>query len=363
MTSEPHPYPGSTEYMAAWRHTRWLRFALPLIMLAFASVFIVLAHWTEDEPWRNPIWVAEILIFSLLGPLAFFLGLSYVERLLTNLRRAHIDIARLNHELEQKVAARTTELEEANLRLIEMDRVKSDFISLVSHELRTPLSTLNGGLEIALQHDENLPPKVQRTLHLLLTETARLTEFVQTILDTSQLEAGKLRLNCGPVAVKPMLRQATDMVLGADAGRVVWHIPADVPPIWVDEVYTEEAVRNLLLNAQKYTPPHSPIELTVTVEERRLCICVTDHGPGIPPEEQRLVFDRFARAQQRNGDQPYGWGLGLYFARMLLEAQGGDLNVESPVHANPAAPGCRFIMTLPLAEEEVILDDGAFAFD
>jgi phosphoserine phosphatase RsbU/P len=363
MISGANLLPESTVYMITWRRVRWLRFALPLIMIALAFIFILWVHWSDGYPWNDPVWVAEIIIFSLLGPCAFFLGLSYVERLLRNLHQAHMDIALLNQDLEEKVVARTAELEQANLRLVEMDQMKSDFVSLVSHELRTPLSTLNGGLEVALQHEENLPPKARRILHLLLGETERLTDFVQTILDTSQLEAGKLHLNCGAVAVKPMLQQAVDVVIGPDTGRVVWQVPADVPPIWVDETYTEEALRNLLRNAHKYTPPQSPIELKVTVEDRRLCVCVTDYGPGIPVDQHQLVFERFARIPNNgDGDQPRGWGLGLHFARTLLEAQGGDLGLHSPVHANPETPGCRFMMTLPLAEEEV-LPNGVLALN
>lgn len=235
--------------------------------------------------------------------------------------------------------------------------MKSDFVSLVSHELRAPLATLNGGLEVALQYPAQLPVKAQRVLQLLLTETARLTKFVQTMLDVGQLEAGKLRVYCGPVALKPLLRQAVAVTLGADAERVVWQLPPDVPPIWADETYTEEIVRNLLRNAQKYTPPGSPIELKVTVEQNELCLCVTDYGPGIPAERQAQVFERFGRVppSERQGDQPRGWGLGLYFAQMLLAQQGGSLTLESPVHDDPDALGSRFVLLLPLAQTEEAL--------
>ncbi len=357
MAAGPSPTPGPNEYLTTWRHIRWLRFALPLMMSATAASFELWAHSHDGHTWSDLVWITELLLFAILGPLAFFLVLSYVDRLLLRLHKANADIALLNQELEQKVAERTTELEQANLRLQEIDQMKSDFVSLVSHELRAPLATLNGGLEVALQHKENLPPRAQRILHLLLGETERLTDFVQTILDTSQLEAGKLHLNCGAVAVKPMLQQAVNVVIGPGSTRVIWELPADVPPIWVDEIYTEEALRNLLRNAHKYTPAHSPIELSVAVEDRRLCICVTDYGPGIPAEQQKHVFERFGRAADNEyGDQPRGWGLGLHFARTLLEAQGGAIELQSPAHANPAAPGCRFKLVLPLAEEEVITD-------
>jgi two-component system sensor histidine kinase KdpD len=165
------------------------------------------------------------------------------------------------------------------------------------------------------------------------------------------------------VAVKPLLHHALDLVFGPDDPRIVWQVPADIPPVMVDEIYTEQVVRNLLRNAQKYAPPQSPIELSVAVEAQRLCIGVTDHGPGIPAGQQTRVFERFARLSQGKGDRPPGWGLGLYFARALMEAQGGTLTLHSPVHADPAAPGSRFLICLPIAQEILAEETAAVAAD
>jgi signal transduction histidine kinase len=294
----------------------------------------------------------------MIGPLAVYLVLTYVDRILHELDRARVETAAINQDLEQKVAQRTAALEagnielaEANLRLREVDQMKSDFVALVSHELRAPLATLNGGLELARQYEDSLPTKAKRVLQLLANETQRLTLFVQTMLDISHLEHGKLQLNCGPVAVKPMLDRAAGVVMGNEPERLVWRLPADLPPILADEVYAEQAVRNLLRNAQKYTPVQTPVEVSATVHERTLQICVTDHGPGIAPAEQTQIFERFYRSPN-GGERGAGWGLGLYFARALTEAQGGQLTVQSPVYAQSDKPGARFTLTLPIAEEE-----------
>jgi signal transduction histidine kinase len=264
----------------------------------------------------------------------------------------------MNLGLEQLVMERTADLQtsnaglaQANRQLHQLDEMKSEFVALVSHELRAPLATLNGGLEVALQHPEDLPLRARRVLDLVMGETLRLTQFVQTILDVSQLEAGKLRLNCGPLAVQPMLRRAVEIVFGPDEPRIVWQIPTSLPPAWGDEVYAEEAVRNLLRNAQKYTPPRSLIELAATQDGQVMRVCITDHGPGIPAAAQGKIFERFYRVGQGGENAPQGWGLGLHFARSLLMAQGGSLSIESPAHADPDAPGARFILELLIAEE------------
>jgi signal transduction histidine kinase len=353
------PLPVVSGHAANLKYTRILRYALPLSLFLVATAFEMWEHWVRHNSLAvDPQGLLEVFIFGVAGPLAVYAALTYVERLIHTLDRANSNIASLNRDLERKVTERTGELQLANLRLRELDQAKSDFVSMVSHELRAPLATLNGGLEVALQFESSLPPKAQRILHLLLDETARLTSFVQTILDVSQLETGRLQLNCGPVAVKPLLHHALDLVFGPEDPRIVWHAPADIPPVMVDEIYTEQVVRNLLRNAQKYAPPQSSIELSVAVEAQRLCIGVTDHGPGVPAGDQARVFERFARLPQGKGDRPPGWGLGLYFARALVEAQGGTLTLQSPVYADPAAPGSRFLICLPI-DQEILTEETA----
>lgn len=351
--------PVSANQEANLRHTRLLRYALPLVLFMLASGFEIWEHRVKHGSLAlDSAGLLEVFIFGIIGPLAVFAALSYLEFLMQTLHRAHTDIAILNRDLERKVTERTAELQQANQRLRENDQMKSDFVSLVSHELRAPLATLNGGLEVALQNESQLPPKAQRILHLLLDETARLTSFVKLILDVSQLETGRLQLNFGPVAVWPLLQHAVAVVLGSDDRRIVWKVPPDTPPILADEIYVEQAVRNVLRNACKYSPPASSIELEVQTIDNMLCICVTDHGPGIPPAQQEAVFQRFVRLPHDHGDRPAGYGLGLYFVRSLIVAQGGTVTLISPAHGDPAAPGCRFVITLPIAEEPAPEEDG-----
>lgn len=360
MTTVPWYSPISVNQDANLRRTRLLRFALPIVLFVLASGFEIWEHRVKHGSMAlDSAGLLEVFIFGVVGPLAVFAALSYVEFLLQTLHHAHTDIASLNRDLEQKVAERTAELQHANQRLRESDQMKSDFVSLVSHELRAPLATLNGGLEVALQNEAQLPPKSQRILHLLLDETARLTSFVKMILDVSQLETGRLQLNCGPVAVWPLLQHAVAVVFGNDDRRILWKVPPDTPPILADEIYVEQAVRNLLRNAYKYAPPASPIELEVRTTSNMLCICVTDHGPGIPSGQHEAVFQRFVRLPHEHGDRPVGYGLGLYFVRSLIAAQGGAVTLVSPIHDVPAAPGCRFVITLPIAEEPALEADEA----
>jgi signal transduction histidine kinase len=364
MRTIPMPQPERSVGVTNLRAISIIRFVLPLMLCLLALGFEFGEHGGPGDAQRNG-WpgMSEMVIFGMIGPASVFATMTYVVALLREINKVHSRVTELNQGLERLVAERTVDLQasnadlaQANRQLHELDQMKSDFVALVSHELRAPLATLNGGLEVALQHPDDLPLRSRRVLDLVMGETLRLTQFVQTVLDVSQLEAGKLHLNYGPLAVRPMLRRAAEIVFGPDDQRIIWHLPASLPPAWADEIYAEEAFRNLLRNALKYTPPHSPIELTAVQSDHGMRVCVTDHGPGIPAEAQEKIFERFYRVGQSGEHAPRGWGLGLHFARSLIIAQGGSLSIESPAHADPDAPGARFIVDLLIAEE--MQDDG-----
>lgn len=332
---------------------QWL---LPLFLFLTATVYELIEHGIKQtEPFTLSL-TAEIVFFGIGGPLAVAIIFGYLRALVASEMVARRSLERLNHELEAKVAERTAllaernaELARANQQLQQVDALKSEFVSLVSHELRAPLTALNGGLEVALQTADTLPPQARRILETMVDESRRLTQLVQNILDVSRLEAGRLTLNLGPVAVAPILHRSVEVILG---GRrpVQWRLPAQTPPVWADEVYYEQIIRNLLLNADKYSSDGMPIEVNVQVLENEISVEVVDHGAGITPEVQAVMFERFQRGQTGENAPP-GWGLGLYFARKLTEAQEGRLTVRSPAWPSQAAPGAAFAVSFPAAAE------------
>jgi len=333
-----------------------LQWALPLILGVTAVVFEFVEHGLENELDYDLAFVSEILIFGLMGPLCIGLIIVWMRHLMTTEKQAINDLNILNRELENKIIERTAaleqrnaELDKANHELHKLDEMKSEFVSLVSHELRAPLTAINGGLEVALQSADSLPPASRLTLEAMMDESARLTQFVQTILDVSRLEAGRLTLNLGPVAVAPILHRSVEVILGTRRA-VKWNLPTEIPPVWADEIHYEQIVRNLLLNADKYSPPKTPIEIKVHVDARSVRVEVTDHGVGIPNDMQQKIFERFQRGQSGESAPP-GWGLGLYFAKKLTEAQNGLLTLHSPACPERNAPGSSFSITMPIAAD------------
>lgn len=332
---------------------QWL---LPLMLSVIVISYETWEHiFLKGQSLFDIHLTGEIFFFGILGPSAVFSVLVYIRRLLKEQWAVGLELERLNRDLELKVAERTAALEQrnaelarANAELKQLDQLKSEFVALVSHELRAPLTALNGGIELALQQAETLSPPAYRTLEVMARESERLTRFVQTILDLSRLEAGKFTVALGPVAALPLLQHAVQAMLPNEHRPVQWDVPRDLPPLWADETYLEEIIRNLVRNADKYSPPEQPIRIAARVVGNSIELCVTDRGPGIPPEVQAHIFERFYRGQHLDNAVP-GWGLGLYFARKLIELQGGTIEVRSPTHVGNT-PGATFIMSLPIAE-------------
>ncbi len=343
LTRDPRP---------ALRLFQWV---LPLMVLGIVVGYEAWEHAIDrGHPLDNLHLGGEVFAFGVLGALIIFLALRYIYFLLNVQCAARQQLEGLNRELELRVTERTATLEQRNQELAraytdlqQLDQMKSEFVALVSHELRAPLTVFNGGLELAMQSAATLPPATRRQLEVMSRESERLTHFVQTILDLSRLEAGKLSITLGPVAALPLLQRAAGAVLPNGQRPLVWEVPHDLPPLWGDEVYIEEIIRNFVRNADKYSPSGRPIRLSANVAEDRIHLSVTDEGRGVSPEMQERIFERFYRGTASE-DADAGWGLGLYFARKLAEAQGGRVIVHSPVQ--PDGCGSRFTLSLPIAD-------------
>lgn len=234
----------------------------------------------------------------------------------------------------------------AEEELRRLTTLKSEFLALASHELRAPLTNMNGGIEVIGDDAALLPPASRRALAIVSSETLRLNRLVESILDISRLDAGQLPLVLGPVALEPLLRRAAEST--EFAHRVDVWVAYGLPFAWADEVYLEHIVRNVLSNAAKYTSER--IAVTASGDRHRLRITIMDRGPGIPADEQSRIFDPFFRGA-RTDDGVAGYGLGLYFSRRMIEAQGGSISVRSPALNSEGAPGAAFDIQLPAAAE------------
>jgi signal transduction histidine kinase len=331
-----------------------LRWILPIILFLIVAGYETWEHVIASYEGVEPDFYIEIIVFGVVGPTAVHFALTWLAQSLRALDRTQEEIRQLNVELERKVEERTQnlreayeELEQTNDRLQELDRLKSEFVSLVSHELRTPLTSINGGIELILRFAKNLDEEQRSILLIISAQGARLTKLVENILDISMIEAGKLQLNLGPVALAPLLtrvRREIEAVTSEHHFR--WSDPSGLPLVWADEDRLTDILLNLLDNAVKYSLAGTEITIQARPDDGRMLVSVTDCGIGIPEEERLKIFDKFHRVDNRDTKDAYGYGLGLYLVRLLVEAQGGEIWVESTV-----GEGSRFSFSIPLAKE------------
>jgi len=232
--------------------------------------------------------------------------------------------------------------------LYEVDRLKSEFVSIVSHELRTPLTSIKGALQLLIDGRLAPDPDHAMLLTVALSNTERLVRIINDILDISKIEAGKLELNARPHAVDEVVKQSLQNVEPIAHGALV-SLKADiepgVPAVHVDLDRVIQVVVNLLSNALKAAPPRSE----VTLSARRagggfVALSVTDRGRGIAPDKIGLLFQKFQQLDGANTRRARGTGLGLAIVKALVEMQGGKVSVESAV-----GRGSTFTVTVPVA--------------
>jgi len=228
-----------------------------------------------------------------------------------------------------------------------MEKFQAELISLASHELKTPLTSIRGYAHTLVREFGNLGEATQKEfLEAIASEADRLSHLISTLLDMSQIEEGKLRL---------ARRSITPADLCEDAMRTSLHpefrhklraeAPADLPEVLADPDRIHQVLTNLVSNAAKFSPEGSEIVMTARRKDGQVEFSVTDHGVGIPREEQSKVFTRFHRAANAHNSETPGSGLGLYLAKGIVEAHGGSIAFTSEL-----GRGSTFSFTLPTVE-------------
>jgi signal transduction histidine kinase len=224
-----------------------------------------------------------------------------------------------------------------------LSALRADFVSLVSHELRSPMAAVIGAARTLHDRWRTLSPEQREAfLALIADETNRLAALIGDVLDTSRIEAGTFSYRFTDVDLAQLVGDAVGAVLvGQDEVRIRTEVSDSLPVVRGDAERLRQVLSNLIDNAVKYSPSGDEVAVRARRENGRVVIEVTDHGPGIPLDQQRLIFEKFGRADVAGGSKP-GTGLGLFIARSIAEAHGGTLDVRSRPEA-----GATFVLELP----------------
>ena len=265
------------------------------------------------------------------------LGLDDVMRILDEASqlRAHT----------QELAKAGAELRAANEQLKGLDSLKDDFMSSVTHELRTPLTSIRALSEMMVDDPDIDVAQRQQFLAIIVAETERLTRLVNQVLDMAKIEAGHGEWRSGAVDMAALIERAvltTAELFHARGAIVSTTLQADVPTLQADEDRLLQVLLNLLSNAAKFLPEQQGrVTVGLTADASGLTVTVQDNGPGVPAEQQTLIFEKF----RQGGDalhRPQGTGLGLPISRRIVEHFGGRMWLQSD-----PGQGALFGFTLP----------------
>jgi len=261
---------------------------------------------------------------------------------------AYSQIEALNIGLEAKVQERTQELQAANEKLRELDRLKSSFVSMVSHELRTPMTSIKGYVDNLLDGVAGpLKEKPAYYLKRVQHNVERLTRMINDLLDLSRIEAGAVQLQLGSISISELLNDVVEgfqTIATEKSVSVKAHSMSGLPLIQGDRDKLYQVLNNLIQNAIKFTPKGGAIVAEAQAgPPGYIQVCVSDTGCGIAPEELPRVFERFYRGESVAMENR-GAGLGLAITKNLVELHHGRIWVEST-----PGEGSRFFFTLPIS--------------
>jgi signal transduction histidine kinase len=232
--------------------------------------------------------------------------------------------------LERKVGERTAQLEEANRRLKDLDRLRVLFLADVSHELRTPLTVLRGEAEVTLRARAAREEDYRETLAAIVERAEHMSRLVDDLLFLTRAEADSLRFKLERVTLQEVLVEAVEegRILAGSAGTaLVPDYPREPLAVTGDRQRLKQTALIAIDNAVKYSEPRAPVEVELRREAEEAVIRVRNRGDGIPPEDLPYVFERFYRG--RYGRPTGGSGLGLSIAKWIVEKHGGTIGLVS----------------------------------
>jgi signal transduction histidine kinase/CheY-like chemotaxis protein len=266
-------------------------------------------------------------------------------------------LAQLNIELEDKVKARTRELEAANrelqianVKIREADRLKSEFLANMSHELRTPMNAIIGFTRLVRRKSADLLPTRQlENLEKVEISANQLLALINDILDLSKIEAGKMSVNIMPFEFMPLVDtcfSTVEPMVKAGKVQLIKELPEDLPEMLSDQDKLKQIIINLLSNALKFTEK-GEVKLSAELEDASLKIAVSDTGVGIPADALEYIFDEFRQVDGSSTREHGGTGLGLSITKKLAHILGGTIEASSV-----EGQGSTFTVILPLTQKD-----------
>lgn len=243
------------------------------------------------------------------------------------------EVRELNRTLQHRVDEATKELRTTNRQLQRLDEAKDEFMSIASHQLRTPLTTIKGYLDMVLDGDMG---KITSMQHKVLSEafmsSERMVQLINDFLNISRLQTGKFMIDRTWIDLTDIVREELQLLKVVAKQRdlkLVSNFAKDVPLINADGEKLRQVIINMIDNAIYYSNPGTSIQVNLKKEDKSLVFTVVDTGIGVPKSEQVGLFGKFFRGSNARKRRPDGTGVGLFLAKKVVTAHGGEMIFES----------------------------------
>jgi signal transduction histidine kinase len=260
-----------------------------------------------------------------------------------------------DHDLldtRQVLLAQNDELQHVNNQLRELGQLKETLTGMIVHDLKAPLGAVLGAINFLITDpDLDLGSTHARLLTAATAAGNQMLRLTETLLEGQRLEDGHLKPDIEPIDILTVidvsLHQVSPLFTMTQL-NVKYLFPPQTPLVYADPHLSQRVLENLLDNAIKFSPPGSTVTVKVTSDDHLITISVSDSGPGIPQDRQKDIFDRFAQIKNSaSRTTRRGFGLGLTFCHLAIQAMGGRIWVESDGES-----GTTFLFTLPIFEDE-----------
>lgn len=235
-------------------------------------------------------------------------------------------------------------------RLMELDKLKSDFLLSVSHEMRTPLNSIMGYSKMLLTYKDEEEKKKEEFLRIIYKESKRMEALVNNMLDLVKIESGRKEWHIEDVPIEEPILFALEEIspMAREKGlSTEQNLKKGLPKVKADRQAIEQVLSNLLSNAVKFTPTGGKITVATFKQEGAVQVSVTDTGIGIAKDDQDKIFDKFVQIIDKRAGKPKGTGLGLSIAKEIIKHHGGRIWVDSEL-----GKGSTFSFTIPLTIKE-----------
>lgn len=297
--------------------------------LVVALIILIGSTLLVDDPFLSKVIISITLIM--------IIGLGYT----------------LSHSVQKEVEQRekieklAKDLEKANDKLKELDQLKSEFLSLATHQIRSPLTAIRGYSSMILQGDfGQVPIQTKDAVEIIMKSTVNLINIVGEFLDISRIEQGRMVYNNEKFDIRDLVKEVvSELKPNVDKAKlsIEEHLPdGDNWSVNADKGKIRQIIGNLIDNAIKYTL-RGDIKVIVDESNGKARVSIKDSGIGIPQDEMGKLFAKFSRTKDAHKTNVTGTGLGLYIAKKMLDAQGGDITVSS----EGAGKGSTFAIELP----------------